>query len=280
MLFPVIETGTFVALSTLFPCMQQTRQRPALARVVQEQREAVAHLWERHRRGPCFSPEGLPSRSTPWRSTQACDEEASPSHGVPPHPPSRRHSCCAAGMLQGEVRPGPPGHMGPARSRPLHGRGQSRRAPPPAGRDPASAPPRPLLMAFLPLRRARHHRALDHLDDPWALGAIAPGAWRPGVLGQRGAPRVEAVPGTRRATPPTARLRRGGPQVAPHRVPRHRQPRALAHVLEPATQPIRTPPLVSASHPPRREPRAPGLQPVQRHRVPRARPGQFAQFAQ
>ena len=64
MLFPRIEACKFVALQTPFAFMQQTGYRPALTRGVQDQRDALANLGQRHRRCPFFSPDGFLLRTS------------------------------------------------------------------------------------------------------------------------------------------------------------------------------------------------------------------------
>ena len=85
-------------------------------------------------------------------------------------------------------------------------------------------------------------------------------------------PTPQRVAGRRRVTAPPAGRWRRCLQVTYQRIARHRQHIALTQAMEPATKPIRTPHLVIASDPPMREPRATGLQHVQRQLVPRAIP--------
>ncbi len=67
MLFPVIEACKLVALQTPFPFMQHTWYRPALARMVQDQGNAVADLGQCHRRRPVFFPAAFLSLKTTSR---------------------------------------------------------------------------------------------------------------------------------------------------------------------------------------------------------------------
>jgi hypothetical protein len=67
MLFPVIEACKLVALQTPFPFMQHTWYRPALARMVQDQGNAVADLGQCHRRRPFFFPAAFLSLKTTSR---------------------------------------------------------------------------------------------------------------------------------------------------------------------------------------------------------------------
>jgi len=65
-LFPVIEACKLVTLQTPFAFMQHTSHRPALTRLVKDQRDAFADLGQRHRRSPFFSPDAFPSLQTTW----------------------------------------------------------------------------------------------------------------------------------------------------------------------------------------------------------------------
>ena len=86
------------------------------------------------------------------------------------------------------------------------------------------------------------------------------------------APRLAAVPGRRRVPAPPAGRPRRGLQGTSQRLARPRPPSALTQAMEPATQPIRTPPRGSARAPPRRAPRATGRHHGHRPRGPRASP--------
>src|SRR4029434_595879 len=120
------------------------------------------------------------------------------------------------------------------------------------------------LVTLLPPRRPRHHTSFDHVDHQRPFGAVAHVDPLPGALVKRCPPRLNALPGRRRVTaPPAGRWRRCLPVTYPRIAP-HRQHIALTQAMEPATKPIRTPHLVIASDPPMREPRATGLQHVQR----------------
>src|SRR6266702_7035252 len=112
------------------------------------------------------------------------------------------------------------------------------------------------LVALLPPRRPRHHTSCHHVDHQRPCGAVAHVEPLPGALFKRRTPRLDALPGRRQATAPPAGRRRRCLQVTYQRMARHRPPRALTQAMEPATKPIRTPPLVVASDPPRREPPA------------------------
>ena len=141
----------------------------------------------------------------------------------------------------------------------------------------------PLLVALVPPRRPRHPAACAHVDHQRPLGAVAHVAPLPGVRCKRCPRRLAALPGRRRGTAPPAGRQRRCRQGTEQRLARHRPPRAFTPAMAPATNPIRTPHLVIARDPPMREPRATGLQPVQRHRVPRAIPavgGGHASFVQ
>src|SRR2546426_10488380 len=58
--------------------------------------------------GPVFSPAGLLSPETTWPGTTACAVAATPSNGVPHHPPTRLHSSCSADTLRCDGRLWPP----------------------------------------------------------------------------------------------------------------------------------------------------------------------------
>jgi len=77
-----------------------------------------------------FSPEGFPSPETRWRVTTACGEDAIPSHDGPHSPLTRRHSCCAGGMLRCAVRLWPHGPTAPAVSQARRWTDHNRPAPP------------------------------------------------------------------------------------------------------------------------------------------------------
>src|SRR5712691_8645736 len=108
---------------------------------------------------------------------------------------------------------------------------------------------RHLPMALLALRRAGHHRAFHALDDQRTFGPIAHVDGCPGLRGQRGAPLIEALPGTLWTPAPTAGGRWRGRQVTYQCVARNRQQIALAQTIESATKPIRPPHLVVPREP-------------------------------
>jgi hypothetical protein len=128
------------------------------------------------------------------------------------------------------------------------------------------------LMAFLTLRGARHHPPFDEIDPQRPLGAGAHVDGRPGILRQRGVPRLDALPGTRGASAPSAGLQRRRLQVAQHRVARPGQQLTLAQASEPTPQPIRTPQLVIPGPPRLRQPRTAVLHHLQGPLRPRTGP--------
>jgi hypothetical protein len=93
------------------------------------------------------------------------------------------------------------------------------------------------------------HASFDHVAPPRACGTLPDLAPPPGLSAERPGPRLHALPRPRGRTPRATRGRRLGLPSPPQGVRRHRQPVALLQSRPPPTQPIRTSPLVSTSHP-------------------------------
>jgi len=192
--------------------MQQTPQRPARTHLVQDQRDAFAHLRSCHRWGAFFPPMGFrhsAPRGDPRKRVLL----------VPARPMSSRllrpaSLTCAAlkacgNALGGLGSPcqGGPRCLGSAMGEStvtLHHllRLSIPRAPHHRHR----------LMAFLTLRGARPHRACDALDDQRACGAIASVAWRPRTPPGHRDVRVRRPPRTLPAS--TSAWPRRGPRCA------------------------------------------------------------------
>src|SRR5438445_11340794 len=98
--------------------------------MVQSCSDARVSLRYRHRWSPFLFPAGFPSPETLWRVTTALGEDATPSNDGPPSPLIRLHSCCAGGMLRGDVRLWPHGPTAPAVSQARRWPEQHRPAPP------------------------------------------------------------------------------------------------------------------------------------------------------
>jgi hypothetical protein len=132
----------------------------------------------------------------------------------------------------------------------------------------ASAPDHhQLLVAVLPSVRARPHTSFDHLDHQGAVRAIADLHPLPGVLAERRAPRLHALPRTLWPAPPAAGHGGRRLQLPPPRRRGPRQPRPCAPPRQATPAPIRTPPLSVTRHPRRRQHGAMLLSPVPRQLV-------------
>src|SRR3989442_380977 len=110
-LSPMIEASQLMTLQSLLSLLEQMRRGAALKRLVQKQRDALAHLREGHRRGPCFSPVRFLVPETTWPGTTAFDAAANPSSDAPHRPPTRLRLCCAEYTLQCDARLWPLEHI-------------------------------------------------------------------------------------------------------------------------------------------------------------------------
>src|SRR6266446_330814 len=89
----MIEASKLITLQSLLSLLEHMRRGAALKRLVQNHRDALAHLREGHRRGPFFSPVRCLVPETTWPVTKAFDAAANPSSDAPHSPPNRLRFC-------------------------------------------------------------------------------------------------------------------------------------------------------------------------------------------
>src|SRR6266849_2989358 len=132
-----------MALQSHLALLEHMRHRAALKRLVQNHGDALANLWEGHRRGPFFSPARFPAPETTWPVSKAFDDAANPSNCAPHSPPNPLRSCFSGDILRCDVRLWPPGQTPKGASQAPHWTDNSQPSPLLAGRGSGSPPPSP-----------------------------------------------------------------------------------------------------------------------------------------
>jgi hypothetical protein len=212
-----------MALQAPLTLLQPLRPRPTLQRLVQDQGNALTHLWEGDRRGPCFSPARFPVLGTTWPGTTAFDEVATPSNGAPHSRPNPLHSYSAGDMLRCDVPLWLPGPSPPGASRVQRWTDHHPPAPPAPGRVTVAAAYQRLRGALVTPMGSRDHASLPRFHHQRTFTAIAHLDPVPGWLRQRLAPGLDVLPGTRGTAPRAARRWRRDLQITHRRVRRHGQ---------------------------------------------------------